>query len=107
MIVGVRSLPIRMLRNQFAQRMTHADMARVDQSAYDEAFKASSLKQAALEGDVDWGKVEAGQSAGLIDAVQPAAVVMQALIAELDEATRRLAVMADLTRVVDFASMAD
>lgn len=106
-IVGVRSLPIRMLRNQFAQRMTHADMARVDQSAYDEAFKASSLKQAALEGDVDWGKVEAGQSAGLIDAVQPAAVVMQALIAELDEATRRLAVMADLTRVVDVASMAD
>ena len=30
-------------------------------------YRTSSLKQAALEGDVEWGKVEAGQSAGLVD----------------------------------------
>jgi enoyl-[acyl-carrier protein] reductase II len=93
-LVGVRSLPIRMLRNRFAQSMLDAESIQVDQSAYEDAFKASSLRQAALDGDIDWGKVEAGQSAGLVDAVQPAAVVMQELIAELDLATRRLAGMA-------------
>lgn len=93
-LVGARSLPIRMLRNRFAQSILDAESHQVDQSAYEDAFKSSSLRQAALEGDIEWGKVEAGQSAGLVDAVQPAAVVMQELIAELDCATRRLADMA-------------
>lgn len=93
-LVGARSLPIRMLRNRFAQSMLDAESKQVDQTAYDDAFKSSSLRQAALDGDTDWGKVEAGQSAGLVDAIQPASVVMQELIAELDCATRRLAGMA-------------
>ena len=54
-------------------------------------FKASSLKQAALEGDVEWGKVEAGQSAGLVDDILPAAEIMKRLVDELEQARRRLA----------------
>ena len=54
-------------------------------------FKASSLKKAALEGDVEWGKVEAGQSAGLVDEILPAAEVMKRLVQELEQARRRLA----------------
>ena len=92
-LVGTRSLPIRMLRNRFSQSMLEADTRIVEQSAYEEAFKASSLKLAALDGDVDWGKVEVGQSAGLVDAIKPASVVMQELITELDCATRRLTEM--------------
>lgn len=92
-LVGSRSLPIRMLRNRFSQSVLDAEAAQVDQAAYDETFKSSSLKQAALDGDIDWGKVEAGQSAGLVDSVLPAAVVMQQLVAELDCAVRRLADM--------------
>jgi enoyl-[acyl-carrier protein] reductase II len=42
-MVGARSLPIRMLRNRFAQSMFDAESTHVDQSAYEEAFKASSL----------------------------------------------------------------
>jgi enoyl-[acyl-carrier protein] reductase II len=51
------------------------------------------LKQAALEGDVEWGKVEAGQSAGLVDEILPAAEVMRRLVAELEEARIRLAAL--------------
>lgn len=92
-LVGARSLPIRMLRNRFSQSMFEAETNKVEQSAYEDAFKASSLRQAALDGDIDWGKVEAGQSAGLVDTIKPASVVMQELITELDCATRRLAEM--------------
>jgi len=52
--------------------------------------KLSSLKQAALEGDVEWGKVEAGQSAGLVEEILPAAEVMRRLVAELEQARQRL-----------------
>ena len=54
-------------------------------------FKSSSLKKAALEGDVEWGKVEAGQSAGLVDDIVPAAQLMKRLVDELEQARRRLA----------------
>ena len=45
---------------------------------------------AALEGDVAMGKVEAGQSAGLVDDILPAAEVMRRLVKELDETCKRL-----------------
>jgi enoyl-[acyl-carrier protein] reductase II len=54
-------------------------------------FQKHSLKQAALEGDIKWGKVEAGQSAGLVHEILPAAEVMRRLVSELEQARRRLA----------------
>jgi enoyl-[acyl-carrier protein] reductase II len=85
-LVGPAALPIRQIRNAFTRKF--------DASSHEERealFKASSLKKAALEGDVEWGKVEAGQSAGLVDEILPAAEVMKRLVQELEEARRRLA----------------
>ncbi|HEX2332551.1 MAG TPA: nitronate monooxygenase family protein [Burkholderiales bacterium] len=85
-LVGPAALPIRQIRNAFTRKF--------DASSHEERealFKASSLKKAALEGDVEWGKVEAGQSAGLVDEILPAAEVMTRLVQELEEARRRLA----------------
>jgi enoyl-[acyl-carrier protein] reductase II len=85
-LVGPRSLPIRQLKNAFTEKFLAAP--EVEREAL---FKRHSLKQAALEGDVEWGKVEAGQSAGLVDDILPAAEVMRRLVRELDEARKRLA----------------
>ena len=87
-LVGPESLPIRQLKNSFTEKFRAAPAA--DREAL---FKESSLKKAALEGDVEWGKVEAGQSAGLVDDILPAAEVMQRLVRELEEARRRLAIL--------------
>ena len=54
-------------------------------------FDGVNLKQAALDGDIEWGKVEAGQSAGLVNEILPAAEVMRRLVRELEEARERLA----------------
>ncbi len=50
------------------------------------AFASSSLKDAALHGDVAEGKVEAGQSAGLVDSVLPAAEILAGIVREYREA---------------------
>jgi enoyl-[acyl-carrier protein] reductase II len=85
-LVGPAALPIRQLRNAFTRKFDAAPAGEREA-----LFKQASLKQAALEGDVEWGKVEAGQSAGLVDEILPAAEVMKRLVNELEQARTRLA----------------
>jgi len=92
-LVARGRLPIRQLKNKFAEKFNAAERAGASQEELDAIFNASSLKQAALEGDVDWGKVEAGQSAGLVDDILPAAELVQRLVTELEQARQRLAAL--------------
>jgi enoyl-[acyl-carrier protein] reductase II len=85
-LVGPAALPIRQLKNAFTEKFQAASAAEREA-----LFKESSLKKAALEGDVEWGKVEAGQSAGLVDDILPAADIMKRLVQELEQARARLA----------------
>ena len=89
-LVGRGGLPIRQLKNAFSAKYEAAERAGASKQELDSIYKNSSLKQAALEGDVEWGKVEAGQSAGLVDEILPAAEIMRRLVAEAEEARRRL-----------------
>jgi enoyl-[acyl-carrier protein] reductase II len=87
-LVGPAALPIRQIKNAFTERFLSAPPGERET-----LFKDSSLKRAALEGDVEWGKVEAGQSAGLVDEILPAAEVMRRLVIELEQARKRLAAL--------------
>jgi enoyl-[acyl-carrier protein] reductase II len=90
-LVARGKLPIRQLKNAFSARYEAAEKAGATQEELEALFNTSSLKQAALDGDVEWGKVEAGQSAGLVDEILPAAELVKRLISELEEARKRLA----------------
>src|SRR5688572_6088733 len=90
-LVGRGGLPIRQLKNAFSEKYEKAQRAGAPASELEILFNSTSLKKAALEGDVEWGKVEAGQSAGLVDEILPAAEVMRRLVLELDQARERLA----------------
>jgi enoyl-[acyl-carrier protein] reductase II len=83
--------PIRLLKNAFSRKYETAERAGASPDELAALDKLSSLKRAALDGDVEWGKVEAGQSAGLVDEILPAAEVMRRLVAELEQARKRLA----------------
>lgn len=89
-LVGRRGLPVRMVCNDFARHMEAVDQRAFDQDEYAIEFGKSTLKHAALDGNVAWGKVELGQSVGLVNDILPAAKVMQQLITELGEARARL-----------------
>ena len=91
-VVGRTGLPpLRMLKNAFTEKYDAAERAGKAQPELERIYKESSLRQAALDGDIDWGRVEAGQSAGLVEDIVPAAEVLRRLVAEAEEARRRLA----------------
>ncbi|HET7363198.1 MAG TPA: nitronate monooxygenase, partial [Burkholderiales bacterium] len=90
-LVGRGTHPIRQLKNAFSAKYEAAERAGASKEELEALFQEYSLKQAALRGDVEWGKVEAGQSAGLVHDIAPAAEVMRRLVAELEQARRRLA----------------
>ena len=89
-LVGRGRHPIRQLKNAFSAKYEAAERAGATAAELEALFAEHSLKQAALRGDVEWGKVEAGQSAGLVHEMLPAAEVMRRLVAEMEEARRRL-----------------
>ena len=90
-LVGRGGLPIRQLANRFSEEYFSRERKGASASELLDLLNSSSLRKAALEGDVEWGKVEAGQSAGLVDDILPAAEIMKRLVEELEQARRRLA----------------
>jgi len=90
-LVGRGAHPIRQLKNAFSEKYEAAERANATRAELDAIFQEYSLKQAALRGDVEWGKVEAGQSAGLVRDIVPAGELFRRLVAEMEEARRRLA----------------
>ena len=90
-LVGRGTHPIRQLKNAFSAKYEAAERTGASREELEALFQEYSLKQAALRGDVEWGKVEAGQSAGLVHDILPAAEVMRRLVAELEQARNRLA----------------
>mgnify|MGYP001256733609 CR=1 FL=1 len=93
-LVGRGRSPVRVVRNAFAHEYLAAEQAGGDAHTLNALFGSRSLRQSAMDGDVAQGKVEAGQSAGLIDALMPAAEVMEQLVRETRQALARAAALA-------------
>jgi enoyl-[acyl-carrier protein] reductase II len=81
---------IRALANDFTDRMGELESSAADIDVRRKAFHASTLRDAALHGDVTDGKLEAGQSAGLIEEIMPAAAIVDRIVTEYYEAIHRL-----------------
>lgn len=93
LLVGRGKLPVRSVRNEFTDRVLAAErdgQALSDPAAYEALLASATLKQASLDGDTVNGKVEAGQCAGLINDIQPAARIMATLVQETEQALKRL-----------------
>jgi enoyl-[acyl-carrier protein] reductase II len=88
--VGRGRQPIRQIKNAFSDAYLAAERAGVSQDELDAIFSSANLKQAALSGDVANGKLEAGQSTGLVDDILPTAELVQRLVSELAQAQRRM-----------------
>jgi enoyl-[acyl-carrier protein] reductase II len=89
--VGRGLAPIRQLSNAFSRKYQALEAAGAPAAEREALLQQYSLRQAALEGDVEWGKVEAGQSAGLVHDIVPAGELLKRLVREMEDARRRLA----------------
>jgi enoyl-[acyl-carrier protein] reductase II len=77
---------VRVIANKFTDRMSALDAWPADPAVRREAFNAATLKAAAKCGDVANGKVEAGQSAGLVNDIPSAATLVNRIVTEYCEA---------------------
>jgi enoyl-[acyl-carrier protein] reductase II len=90
LLVGRSLQPVRMINNDFSQTVIQAEKDGSDPVRIAELFQSGTLKKAALEGDMQWGKVELGQSAGLIEDVLSVKMLMAQLVQELNTAMQRM-----------------
>jgi enoyl-[acyl-carrier protein] reductase II len=89
-LVGRGKLPVRALKNEFTRAFEAAERAGLAAEELAALGASRTLKMAALDGDVEQGKVELGQSVGLIDELVPAAEVVARLVTEFEAAVERL-----------------
>ncbi|MBI3708483.1 MAG: nitronate monooxygenase [Proteobacteria bacterium] len=89
--IGPADAPVRVLKNAFVASYRDAAAHGASPDELTTRFKNSTLKMAALDGDTAQGKVEAGQSAGLIDDVVPAGELVGRLMAEFTATVAGLA----------------
>lgn len=90
MVVGRGFGVIRVIRNRFAEGMAKAEVEGLSDEDRKVLFTASSLKAAAFDGNVEAGKVEAGQSAGLISKILPAAEIVARIAQDYTQALANL-----------------
>ncbi|MGW7517864.1 NAD(P)H-dependent flavin oxidoreductase [Streptomyces sp. NPDC054796] len=81
---------IRAVANDFTARMGRLEESAAELDVRRKEFRSVTLKDAALHGRVRDAKVEAGQSAGLVDSVLPAADVVERVVTEYRAAVARL-----------------
>lgn len=82
--------PVRNLRNHLTREFERRERAGAT-SAELEELGTGRLRAAAVDGDVEWGSLLAGQSAGLVKAIQPAAEILQDLVTGAEAVLRSLA----------------
>lgn len=73
---------IRTLANSFTSRMEALEAEGAAMETRKDVFGASTLLMAALQGDMAEGKIEAGQSVGLVDDLVPAGALVQRIADE-------------------------
>lgn len=85
-IVTGRSLghPVRSLKNRFTQQFQDMESSNVTKEEL-EKFGAGRLRNAVVDGDVEMGSVMAGQVAGLVNSILPAAEIIEEIFSEAKE----------------------
>jgi enoyl-[acyl-carrier protein] reductase II len=81
---------IRSLRNDFTDEMERLEAGGAALDERRQVFAASTLRHAAVDGDTRQGKLEAGQSAGLVNDIVPAGEIVRRIVAEYGDAVSRL-----------------
>jgi enoyl-[acyl-carrier protein] reductase II len=82
--------PVRAIRNPWVDRVRQAEAAGASREALEQVYGRSHSRRGILEGDLEEGELEAGQSSGLIHDVVPAAEVVRRFVEEYETGLARL-----------------
>ncbi len=85
-----RIAPVRAIKNPWVERVRQAEAQGATREQLEEIYGRSHSRRGILEGDVDEGELEAGQSSGLIRDIVPAAEVVRRFVEEYEQALSRV-----------------
>lgn len=89
--------PVRCLKNKLTHEFDKLEERLAEIHEFEE-LGAGRLRKAVVEGDVEWGSVMAGQIAGLVRDVRPAAEIIKGMFAEAEEVLGKLSSNRDWRR---------
>jgi len=82
--------PVRAVINPFVNRMREAEARGATREELETIYGRSASRRGILEGDLEGGELEAGQSSGLIHDIVPAAEVVRRFVEEYERGLARL-----------------
>ncbi|HKQ19556.1 MAG TPA: nitronate monooxygenase, partial [Candidatus Eisenbacteria bacterium] len=82
--------PVRAIRNTWVERVRKAEAEGASGDELEMVYGRSHSRRGILEGDLEEGELEAGQSSGLISDVIPAAEVVRRFVTEYEESLARV-----------------
>lgn len=85
-----RIAPVRAIITPFVDRVREAEARCVSKEELAEVYGRSASRRGILEGDLETGELEAGQSSGLVREILPAAEVVQRFVDEYEAGLKRL-----------------
>ena len=85
-----RIAPVRAIKNPWVEQVRKAELAGASREELEKVYGHSHSRKGILEGDVEEGELEAGQSSGLIRDVVPAAEVVRRFVEEYEQDLNRL-----------------
>ena len=77
------------LQLELLEKLKSKELSRQDAQFKVEEYWVGSLREAAVDGDVEHGSLMAGQSVGLLNKVQPLRDILQDLVTEADQGLAR------------------
>jgi enoyl-[acyl-carrier protein] reductase II len=90
MLFAKKIAPVRAIINPFVQRVREAEARGATREELEVVYGRSASRRGILEGDLEEGELEAGQSSGLISDVVPAAEVVHRFVEEYEAGLARL-----------------
>jgi len=85
-----RVVPTRLIRNNFLKQVEEMQNKGASPEELIKTMSEDRARKGMFEGDLDEGKLEIGQISGLINEIKPAREIVEDIIAEFNEVSRRI-----------------
>lgn len=88
-----KTVPVRLIKNKFFDMIQEAENRGAEAEELREILGRGRAKLGMFEGDLDEGELEIGQVSAIIDAIEPAAKVVEDMVKEYNEALKRMSAL--------------
>ena len=92
-VTGRTLAPVRNIRNKLTDQIGMMESEGISKGEILEFIGFGRSQSASVEGDIEWGTVQAGQISGLIDQILPVQTFMENLMMEAKKASEDLAIL--------------